>query len=127
MPTGNGTIGNVNLTVNGATTIAATRSLIINSATGNKLFYGGITNNGIWSNTANEAITIRNGLGINGTFTGGTGVYTFDATQGISKIRSITFGGNVTVTGAVSVTNTNASGVYISTGILNGSVAGSTG
>ena len=75
MPSGNGTIGRVNLNVSGATTIAATRTLNFTDVNGTKIFVGLVTNNGNWTNSANEAIELRGGLTHSGTgFTSGTGI-----------------------------------------------------
>ncbi|MFA6924048.1 MAG: hypothetical protein WC223_07315 [Bacteroidales bacterium] len=113
--------------VTGTTSISGT--LIIANATGTKTF-GNVTINGVgtWNNSGNEAVTITGDLQNDGTFTSGTGAYTFSGdTKEIKGGNAITFAGAVTVSGAITIynTNTNPSGVTI-TGVLNGSVAGST-
>jgi hypothetical protein len=121
MPTGNGSIGQVDLTVSGATTIANTRTLTISSASGSKTF-NQITNNGTWTNSVNEAIEIRNGLTNNGTFTAGSGTYTFTTnSQTIDGSSAISFGGAVTIDGGITLTNniSNVAGLTI-VGVLNG-------
>ncbi len=83
-------IGAITTTVTGATTISGT--LGITSAVNTKIFTGLITVNtgGTWSNTANAPITVRGGITNNGTFTAGTGIYTFDINnQDLNGILSI--------------------------------------
>jgi hypothetical protein len=97
------------LTVTGTTTIGGGTSgnLTTSSATGTKIFTGLVTINagGTWTNTAaNSPVTFRGGITNNGTFSAGTGVYTFDTnSQPLVGTLSIP---NVTVTG-VTVTNNN--------------------
>lgn len=105
---------NRTLTLNGTTTIGGT--LNITTTNGTKNFIGLVTVNsgGTWNNGANEAINFRGGVTNNGTFTAGTGVYTFNTNnQTISGTLSIP---NVTVTG---VTLTN-SGTFSVTTALSG-------
>lgn len=127
MPTGNGTIGNVNLTVTGGTTIANGSTLNINNTGGTKTFNGAVINNGTWNCSVNEDITFGGGLNNSGTsFTSGSGVYSFNATQNISGTSAITFDGNVMVSAAlVTVSNTNSNSITIN-GVLNGSAGSST-
>jgi hypothetical protein len=121
---GTNTLGNATITVTGATNI--TGALNITSATGTKTFVGTVTINsgGTWNNSANEAITLRGGIVNNGTFTSGTGTYTFDTnSQTISGTSGLTFSGTVAIQGAITITNQTT--VTIS-GNLTGSVGGST-
>ncbi len=125
-PTGNATIGTVALTVSGTTTVAAGRTLTINSAAGAKIFNGlfdvsGIASitaappltfndilvqgTGSWSNTGNASPTIAGNLTVNtgATFTQGTGTYTFSgATRQISGTIASLSMANVAVTGSLS-------------------------
>ena len=96
------------LTVTGATTIGGGTSgaLIISSSAGAKLFTGLVTiaSGGTWNNSGNSAIELRGGITNNGTFTAGSGVYTFDTNnQAITGILSIP---SVAVT-AITLTNNN--------------------
>ena len=127
MPTGDGTIGRVDLTVTGTTTVPDGRTLTLNNANGNKIFIGKITVNGPggnWVNSGNESLELRNGLEFNGaTFTSGTGTYTFTTNnQALSGASAMTFSGAVTVGSGVNLTNNNTeatSGVTIN-GLLDG-------
>ena len=118
MPSGNGTIGRVNLYVSGSTTIAASRTINFTNTNGVKRFSGTVINNGSWNNSANENIELRNGLTHSGaSFNSGTGTYTFTTNnQTIGGTSDITFDGNVTVTG---ITLNNAKTTTIK-GILGG-------
>ncbi len=112
------------LSVSGATDLSGT--LNIASTTGTKTFIGPVTVNsgGTWSNSANEAVTLRGGLTNTGTFTSGTGTYTFNTnSQALNAADSITFSGSVSISGAIIITNNTT--VTIA-GSLTGSVAGST-
>ena len=119
MPSGNGTIGRVNLYVSGTTTIPAGRSLNFSNTNGIKRFSGSVVNNGSWDNSANEDIEFRNGLTHSGSsFNSGTGIYTFTTNnQTLGGTSNITFNGNVTVTG---ITLNNAKTTTIK-GVLSGS------
>lgn len=132
MPTGNGIIGRVVLTVTGTTTIAASRSLTLNDNNGIKIFNGEVDVDGTFSSTAVTTVgnlVFRNGVSNNnasGTFS--TNVATFNTNnQSISGLGAFNFAGAVTITGAITVTNqcSHSNGVTI-VGTLNGSVAGST-
>lgn len=116
------------LTVTGATTVSSTL-LFSTSTGGTKTFVGAVTINsgGIWNNAINESFTVRGGITHNGaTFTAGTGTYTFNTNnQALAGSNGMTFGGAVTITGAITLTNNNTNTVTV-TGALNGSVAGST-
>lgn len=87
-------IATISLTVTGVTSITGT--LNDNSATGTNIFVGQVTVNsgGAWTaNVANPAFTFRGGLAVNtaSTFTGGTGIYTFDTNaQTISGTQNYT-------------------------------------
>ena len=93
------------LSVAGATSVSGT--LAIATATGTKTFAGAVTINagGVWNNSANEAVTFQGGLTNNGgTFTAGTGIYTFSTNaQAIGGTSPITIP-NVTVT-TIALTN----------------------
>ena len=118
MPSGNGTIGRVNLYVSGLTTIAATRILNFTNTDGIKRFSGTVINNGSWNNSADENIELRNGLTHSGSsFNSGTGTYTFTTNnQTLGGTSDITFDGYVTVNG---ITLSNAKTATI-IGILGG-------
>jgi hypothetical protein len=93
----------------GTTTVGAGTSgtLTISAAAGAKLFTGLVTiiAGGTWNNSGNSAITFRGGITNSGTFTAGTGVYTFDTN---SQVLNGTFAiPSVTVTG-VTLTNNNS-------------------
>ncbi len=92
-------IGGFNLAVSGTTTITGT--LNFTSLTGTKMFTGLVTVNlgGTWNNSINAPITLLGGITNNGTFTAGTGLYTFNTNnQASTGTLSIP---NVTVTGIV--------------------------
>ncbi len=99
------TVGAFATTVNGNTSVTGT--LTHSSATGAKTYIGAVTINagGVWNNSGNAAINLRSGLTHNGTtFTGGTGVYTFDTNnQAIGGTSAISIP-SLTVTG-VNLTN----------------------
>ncbi len=83
LPTSDASVGRVDLTVSGTTTISAARSLsFLTSALGTKVFSDDVTVNGSWINTINESFTLSGNLTVNAgaTFTQGTGTYTFDGT-----------------------------------------------
>ncbi len=63
-------------TITGATDIGGT--LNITSATGVKTFTGAVSINGTWNNTVAGNVFLGNNLTNNGTFTSGTGTYTFN-------------------------------------------------
>jgi len=96
-------ITNITSAVTGATTVGGT--LQISNTTGTKTFAGTVTINGTWNNSANEDVAMGNNLTNNGTFTSGTGLYTFQTTAASSwaGTSGLTFSGNV----AVNATRTN--------------------
>jgi hypothetical protein len=108
--------------------VTGTATFNISSTTGTKTFVGPVVvdPNCSWTNTANEPVTFRGGITHNGTtFSSGTGLHTFDTnSQVLAGASAMTFGGAVTVTGAISLTNSNSNTVTIN-GTLNGTVAGS--
>lgn len=96
------------LSVTGTTTVGGGTSgtLTISSATGTKTFTDLVTINSgaTWNNSGNSAITIQGGITNSGTFTAGTGVYTFNTnSQSVTGTLSIP---SITVTG-VTLTNNN--------------------
>ncbi|MBI5219443.1 MAG: T9SS type A sorting domain-containing protein, partial [Bacteroidia bacterium] len=106
------------ITVNGATTVAASQTLSITSTTGTHNF-DDVTVNGTWSDAINEAIAISGNLTVNtgATFTAGTGIYTL---SGAGKtiggtITSLTIG-NLTLTGTYT-NNILTTGLTVSTAL----------
>lgn len=98
-------VSGVNAAITGATNVSGT--LAISSATGTKTFTGAVTINGggTLNNSANEIVAMGNSLTNNGTFTSGTGQYTFQTTAATvwAGTSGLTFQGNV----AVNATRTN--------------------
>ena len=88
-------VAGFNFTVTGITSVSGT--LAHTSATGTKTFTGDVTVNsgGVWTNTANEAITLSGNLLNNGTFNFGTAVNTFGGTTTITNgvNATLNFGG----------------------------------
>jgi hypothetical protein len=123
MATGNGTIGQVALTVSGTTTVNDNRTLTISSASGSKIFVNTVTINSgaTWTNSINEDIEFRNGLAHNGsTFTAGTGTYAFTTNnQSISGTSALSLGTVTVGTAPLAITlinsNSNASGLTVTT------------
>lgn len=115
--------------VNGTTSVTGTATFNISSTTGTKTFVGPVLvdANCSWTNTANEPVTFRGGITHNGTtFSAGNGLQTFDSnSQVLAGASAMSFGGAVTVTGAISLTNSNSSTVTIG-GTLNGTAGSST-
>jgi len=115
--------------VNGTTTVTGTATFNISSTTGTKTFVGPVVvdANCSWTNTANEPVTFRGGITHNGTtFSAGNGLQTFDSnSQVLAGASAMSFGGAVTVTGAISLTNSNSNTVTIS-GTLDGTAGSST-
>lgn len=91
-----------NLTVGGTTTVNGS-IIFTNSNSGTKTFTGLVTINGSWTNNnVNSPVNFRGGITNNGTFTAGTGIYTFNTNnQVLAGTLSIP---NVTVTG-ITLTN----------------------
>ena len=113
--------------VDGTTTISGT--LTHTSSNGSSIFAGMVTvdNGGVWNNSANEANVFRGGITNNGTWTNtGNATQTFGTnSQVLAGSSPISFGGNVDISGAITVTNNNTNTVTIN-GRLNGSAGGST-
>ena len=110
-------------TFSGTTTVAENGIFTRSSASGTNIFSGllSIEIDG-WFNTSNNpSFTLRSGLSNNGSFTSGTGTYTFDTNdQSISGSATTTFSGDVAVgAGNVQLTNQNT-GVVTVTGNLSG-------
>ncbi|MEI6139011.1 MAG: Calx-beta domain-containing protein, partial [Mariniphaga sp.] len=72
------TLNPVTITVNGISTINGT--LTIANTSGSKTFVGRVTigATGNWNNTSNESVSFRGGITNSGTFTAGTGTYSFN-------------------------------------------------
>ena len=88
----NSSIREVNLTVNGTTTINGSDLHFDTSPTGTKVFKGLVTVNGSWLNDINDDIEFQGGLQNNGTFTSGTGTYSLTTnSQDIQGSNPITF------------------------------------
>lgn len=111
--------------VAGATTIASGATLTISSATGSKTFTGLVTNNGTWTETADEEVTFAGGLTNAGTFTAyattPSAVHDFTGTaKTITGTLSIP---NLTITG----TTTNVGTLTVSTALAGASTLTNTG
>lgn len=113
--------------VDGTTTISGT--LTHTSSNGSSIFVGlvMVNNGGVWNNSANEANVFRGGITNNGTWTNtGSATQTFDTnSQALAGSSPILFGGDVNISGAITVANNNTNTVTIN-GRLNGSAGGST-
>lgn len=138
-------VAGFNFTVTGTTGITGT--LAHTSTAGTKIFTGRVTVNpgGTWrNNTVNEDITLRGGLTNNGTFTSGTGTYTFDTNNnqqlngtGITFARDVvanrTVVNNTTVTigrnlsGSSTWTNNTNSTLNIAGNLTSGLTASASG
>lgn len=108
-------ISGVNSTIGGTTSVSGT--LTITSTTGAKTFSDLVTINGsgTWANPANEAVTLQNGLTNNGTFSSGTGTYTFDTNnQQLSGSSGITFSGDAVINRTVTNNTTTTVGGNLS-------------
>lgn len=120
--------GAIALQVNGTTTVTGTATFNISSTTGTKIFVGpvAVDANCSWTNTANEPVTFRGGITHNGTtFSAGSGLQTFDSnSQVLAGASAMNFGGAVTVSGAISLTNNNSNTLTIG-GTLDGTAPGS--
>lgn len=108
-------IAGINVTVTGSTTIDG--FLNWNSISGTKTLTSDVTVNGTLTSTANESITVRGNFTNNGTFTSGTGIYTFDGTA------AQTIGGTVTSTFSnLTIANTSATGVTLNQDVNVGGI-----
>ena len=112
------------LTITGTSSIDGTVNFNTSTA-GTKTFVGLVTINegGIWDNSINEAVTICGGIANAGTFTGGSGTYTFDttSTQALGGSQTLTFAGIISVSAGITLTN---SGTVTMTGTGAGRLAG---
>jgi len=128
------TVGAFGFAVTGATTIGSGASgrLAFSSPTGTKTFVGLIRLNAgsSWINNgaANSDINVQGGITNAGTFTAGTGIYTFDTnTQDLNGILTIpnvtvtlvTLNNNNTLTVSTALTGTGTLNQVGSTSILN--------
>jgi hypothetical protein len=131
------TAGGFPLTITGKTTVGSGTSgtLTISSATGTKTFTGAVTINigSTWNNSGNSPVEFQGGITNSGTFTAGSGIYTFDtnsqALTGTLSIPSVTVTG-VTLTNNGTLTLTTAltgSGTLANTGTLNINFTGTVG
>ncbi len=122
-------------TVTGTTDISGT--LGHTTTTGARLFTGAVTISGTWNNSANHAITMENSLTNDGTFTSGSGTYTFQTTSGAvwAGTSGLSFGGAVNVnanrsnntTTSITGVLTVANGVTLtnnSTATVSGNIVG---
>lgn len=98
-------VSGVNAAITGATTVSG--ALAISSTTGTKTFTGAVTINGsgTWNNSADEIVAMGNSLTNDGTFTSGTGQYTFQTAAATvwAGTSGLIFSGSV----AVNATRTN--------------------
>jgi len=132
MPTGDGTIGRVTLTVSGTTTVATGRSFTINNNTGVKRFDGLVTisGTGTWTSTTvttTANLELRGGIDVassSGSFSAGAATFSTN-NQNIAGAGTLTFANAVTVSGAITITNQNTNGVTFNN-TITGTVAGST-
>ncbi|MDD5571345.1 MAG: T9SS type A sorting domain-containing protein, partial [Bacteroidales bacterium] len=114
------------LVVSGTTTVGGT--LATANITGTKTFGDVTISGGTWNSSVAEDFTITGNLQNDGTFTSGAGKYTFSTdTKEIKGGNTTTFSGNVEISGAITIfnTNTNPGGVTIN-GTLDGTAGGST-
>lgn len=117
-----------NQTFTGPVTINTGGTLTRSNASGTNTFVSLLTisNGGTFTTTSNPSFILQGGLLNDGTFTSGSGTYTFNTNnQSISGSAATTFGGGVAISGAVTLQNASTNTVTI-TGNLTGSVAGST-
>lgn len=140
-------VAGFDFTVTGASSVSGI--LGFTSTAGNKIFTGSVTINpgATWSNTSNEAITLNGNLTNNGTFSAGTGIYTFSGaapqvitgtaagtttfgTLTLDNANGLTLGGthNVTVNTLLTLTTgavtTNANILFIANGSAIASAGG---
>jgi hypothetical protein len=127
----NGTIGRIDLTVNGTTSISASRTLTLNSNTGIKTFVGAVTNDGTWTSTTITTasnLLLQDGFTNNSATNAAFGAATFSTnSQALAGTGSFTFTSASIISGAITLTNNSShtNGVTF-TGTINGTEAGST-
>ncbi|MEI9921717.1 MAG: PKD-like domain-containing protein [Bacteroidota bacterium] len=123
----------VALSVNATTgTTSISGDLNITSASGTKAFIRAVTINagGTFNNSGNSSVNFQNGITNNGTFTSGTGVYTFDTnnqslagSSGVSiasaTISTITVTNNTTFTVGTALSGGGGLTQGLSTSVLN--------
>jgi hypothetical protein len=112
VPSGTFNLVGFDFTVTGTTTVGGTLSFAT-SAVGTKIFTGAVTisTGGTWNNGINESVTLNGNLTNDGTFTGGSGVYTFSG----AAIQTLTGTAGATTTLA-NLTLNNASGITLTAG-----------
>jgi hypothetical protein len=97
------------MAIGGATTVSGT--LNITSTTGTHTFTGGATiSGGIWNVTVAEPVTMGGNLTNNGTFTSGTGAYTFNSATAVQSISGTPTFANLTI-------NNTGGGISASTNV----------
>lgn len=108
--------------INSGGTFTRSNSSGTNILNGQLEIYGG----GTFTTSNNPAFTLRGGLSNSGTFTSGNGTYTFDTnSQSLEGSGAINFGGNVSISGGITLQNSNTNTVTV-TGNLIGSLSNST-
>ena len=118
--------GSGNTTFTGATTINSGGTFTRSNASGTNIFVGLLTisNGGTFTTSNNPAFTLRGGLANSGTFTSGTGTYTFNTNgQSISGSAATSFGGVVAISGAITVQNSNTDTVTVSGNLTGDNVS----
>jgi hypothetical protein len=93
-----------NVTFNNSLLIDGT--FMDDNAVGSNIFRGLVTLNGTWNISVTQAIRFQNGLINNGSFTSGSGIYTFgNNNQSITGTQPVTIAGKVIINGAITVSN----------------------
>lgn len=93
-----------NFTCNSACTIDGT--FMDDNAVGSNIFKGAVTNNGTWNISVSQAVRFQNGLVNHGSFTSGSGIYTFgNNNQSVTGTQPVVISGKVLINGAITVSN----------------------